>query len=94
MIPWTKALDHVEAGRITVEAAIEKALDKMDFRKRMATVRARRRPACAAASAKNHPSAGKRSQSAVEIGEPYEPGEGRARRASARRWLRVGRSEL
>ena len=40
MISMDQALyAHVEAGRITVEAAIEKSLDKMDFRKRMATVK-------------------------------------------------------
>ena len=40
MITMDQALyGHVEAGRISVEAGIEKALDKMDFRKRMATVK-------------------------------------------------------
>jgi twitching motility protein PilT len=39
MISMDQALyDHVAAGRISVEAAIEKALDKTDFRKRISTV--------------------------------------------------------
>ncbi|MDE0883597.1 MAG: type IV pilus twitching motility protein PilT [Myxococcota bacterium] len=39
MISMDQALyEHVEAGRISREAAIEKALDKTDFRKRMAMV--------------------------------------------------------